>query len=100
MEKKMSDLLAGIQARFEKPGKEKLPPHELAATVDLIKTAGLIKEPTYGYNYWLGKVKRAGVSYTDMIGILKNLQSMDSKYSKGGTLTNILTKLATQRKKL
>lgn len=95
----MSDLLASIQERFKKP-EEKLPPHELAATVDLIHKAGLLKEPTYGYRYWLGKVKRAGVSYTEMIGVLKNLQSMDPKYSKGGTLTNILTKLATQRKKL
>ena len=96
----MSDLLAGIQARFQKQPTEKLPPHELAATVDLIKAAGLLKEPTYGYNYWLGKVKRAGVTYNDMIGILKNLQGMNAKYNKGGTLTNTLTKLATQRKKL
>lgn len=91
--------MAELLARFQQEGpKEAPPPHELAAAVNLIRDANLFSEPTYGYTFWLGKVKRAGVSYSDMVGILKNIQSMNGKYNKGGTLNNQLTKLANARK--
>lgn len=70
--------------------KEKIPPHELSATVELIQKAGLFTKK-YGWGYWLGKVKRAQVKYSEMVGIIKEIQAMDPKYSKGGRLTNLLT---------
>ena len=90
--KKISDTL-GIK-RHE-PVKK--PPHELSATVDLIEAAGLFTK-TYGYTYWLGKVKRAKVSYSEMVGIIKDVKVMPAKYSKGGRLTNLLTEKAKQQK--
>ncbi len=70
--------------------KDKAPPHEIAATVnEIVALVGIT--PKYGYNYWLGKVKRSGVRYTEIFGILKEVQNMDSKYSKGGRITNILS---------
>ena len=80
----------------EKP-KTKPPPHELSATTELIKEAGLFTAK-YGRSYWLGKVKRAGVSHNEMIGILKQIGAMEGKYNKGGTLTNLLTKKSNERK--
>ena len=77
---------------------QKKPPHELAAIVDEINKAGLVTKK-YGYTYWLGKVKRAGISYNDIHGILKEIRGMDAKYSKGGRLTNVLTELAAIEKK-
>lgn len=76
----------------------KKPPHELAAIVDEINNAGLVTKK-YGYTYWLGKVKRAGIGFGDIHGILKEIRGMDSKYSKGGRLTNVLTQLAAIEKK-
>lgn len=73
-----------------KPMVFKPPPHELAASVDeIIKVVGIT--PKYGYKYWLGKVKRSNKQYTEILGILKDIQRMDSKYNKGGRLTNILS---------
>lgn len=69
---------------------EKVPPHELSATVELIQKAGLFTKK-YAWGYWLGKVKRANVGYSEMIGILKEIRGMDPKYNKGGRLTNLLT---------
>lgn len=81
----------------ENQSKKKPAPHEKAATVNLIEEAGLFTKK-YGYTYWLGKVKRSGVSHNEMIGILKNIAGMDAKYSKGGRLTNLLTERAKLRK--
>lgn len=77
--------------------KQKPASHQLAATVNLIKEAGLFT-PKYGYKYWLGKTKRAGVDFNEMIGILKEVRGMDAKYNKGGRLTNVLTARANQIK--
>ena len=74
----------------QKEVKEKAPPHELSATTNLIDEAGLFTKK-YGRSYWLGKVKRSGVSYSEMIGILKEIRNMPAQYSKGGRLTNLLT---------
>lgn len=80
-----------------KPKVEKAPPHELSAATELIREAGLFSKK-YGRTYWLGKLKRARVSYNEIIGILKEIAQMDPKYSKGGRLTNILTERAKQQK--
>jgi len=64
-------------------------PHELSATVQLLKDEGLVKG-RYGFGYWLALVKKSKTSYTEMIGILKSLEGMDKKYNKGGVLTNKL----------
>lgn len=89
---KLSEMMGKTIKRAESKD-EKKPPHEIAATVDLIEAARLFS-PKYGYTYWLGKVKRAGVSYNEMVGILKEISGMDPKYSKGGRLTNVLTEKA------
>lgn len=76
----------------ERLGKEtkKAPPHELSATVNLIEEADMFTSK-YNRGYWLGKVKRANVSYGEMFSIIKDIRGMDSKYNKGGRLTNLLT---------
>ena len=90
---KIADMLGKTKKKTDK----KPPPHEYAATVDLIQSSGIFTNK-YGYTYWLGKVKRAGVSYNEMHGILKEIAQMDQKYSKGGRLTNILTQRAKEKK--
>ena len=77
----------------------KAPPHEISATANLIEEAGLFSKK-YGRTYWMGKIKRAGVTHNEMIGILKEINGMDPKYSKGGRLTNILTDRAKKLKQL
>lgn len=91
--KKIGDMLG----KNLKPKTEKAPPHELSAATELIREAGLFSKK-YGRTYWLGKLKRANVSYNEMPGILKEISKMDPKYSKGGRLTNILTERAKQQK--
>lgn len=87
----ISDILG---KKLEQPApKQKPPPHEISATANLIEEAGLFTKK-YGRTYWMGKVKRAGVSYNEMVGILKQISGMDPKYSKGGRLTNVLTEMA------
>ena len=72
--------------KLKKPVKA---PHELSATVQLLKDEGLVKG-RYGFGYWLALVKKSKTSYTEMIGILKSLEGMDKKYPKGAVLTNKL----------
>ena len=91
--KSMNEMLGKT---LKKPDK-KVPPHEFAATVDLIVEAGLTNAK-YNYKYWLGKVCKAKIAYSEMIGILKEVQGMDSKYNKGGRLTNLLTAKAKKYK--
>lgn len=71
-------------------------PHELSECSNLIEEAGLFTEK-YNRKYWLGKIKKAKVSFGDMLVIIKNIKSMDPKYNKGGYLTNLLTKLGKER---
>jgi len=72
--------------------KEKVPRHEIAASVDEIKKVlNFDDKGKYGYKYWLRKVKRSGKGYTEILGILKEIEAMDKKYNKGGRLTNILS---------
>lgn len=73
-----------------KKSKVKPAPHELSATVKLIEDEGLFTDK-YGWGYWLGKVKKAQVSYGEMFAILKDIRNMEAKYNKGGRLTNLLT---------
>lgn len=89
----LADVLKNLQKEI--PVKKK-PPHELSATVDEIqKVLKFTHNEKYGYMYWLRKVK--GWSYNEIIGILKEIASVDPKYSKGGMLTN---KLSNKKKKI
>jgi hypothetical protein len=64
-------------------------PHELAASVDeIIKEVGLTKQ--YNYGYWLFMVKRSRLKYNDILGILKEANTLSAKYNKGGFITNKL----------
>ena len=94
----ISEILGKFKKDREVQDIKKRPPHEHAATVDLIQEAGLVKG-NYNYKYWLGKVHSAGVDYNEMIGILKEIRTMDPKYNKGGRLTNVLTTRAKALKK-
>lgn len=94
----MSEMV-GKSIERAKEKQPKAPPHEISATANLIEEAGLFSKK-YGRTYWMGKVKRAGVSHNEMIGILKEIKGMDPKYSKGGRLTNVLTEKAKALKKL
>lgn len=79
--------LAEMMSEF-KPD-PKAPKHELAASVnEIIQVVG--KHKKYGYGYWLGLVRRSGKSYTEILGLLKELKAMDAKYPKGAVLTNKL----------
>lgn len=69
---------------------EKAPPHEKAASVnEIIKVVG--ENKIYNYTYWLRRI--GNVSYGNILSILKDLQTLPEKYSKGATLTNILLKI-------
>jgi len=64
-------------------------PHELSASVELIKDKGLITG-RYTWKYWSKKVKDSGVSFNKMQWLLKEMDKLPDKYSKGGWLTNQL----------
>lgn len=71
--------------------KKKAPNSELAATVEEIsKVIPLTKQ--YDFGYWCRMVKKAKVSYVEMLGILKEIESVPDKYPKGGILVNKLKK--------
>lgn len=82
------EQLNSLLERYEKYKQEKKPaPHEKAAAVnEIIKILGESK--IYNYSYWLRKVGSA--SYSTVVAILKEAQSLESKYSKGGFVTNKL----------
>jgi len=61
-------------------------PHEKSASVVEIKKC--LGEDSRSFGYWLKMIGK--VSYTEIIGILKDLETLPDKYSKGATLTNIL----------
>lgn len=67
--------------------KQKGPAHEQAAKVDeIIKVVG--KNDRYPYGFWLRKVKK--FSYGQILAMCKEASNLNSKYSKGGFLTNKL----------
>ncbi len=67
----------------------KAPKHELSASVnEIIKVVG--EEKGYGYGYWLKLVKKSGLSFGGIMGLLKSIENMDKKYPKGAVLTNKL----------
>lgn len=80
----MQSLFDVLQDRTEQIKK---PRHEKSAMVDeIIKIVGVSAK--YGYTYWLRKIK--DWSYPELMGLLKSIEKMDSKYPKGATLTNKL----------
>ena len=89
--KSMADILSTFEETKKVVSTKRQTPHELAATVDEIqKVLGFKNDDKYGYKYWLRKVKGYGYNY--VMGILKEIQGADPKYSKGGMLTNKLSK--------
>lgn len=61
-------------------------PHDLATIVDeIIKVTGTTK--TYGYKYWLRKVKTSKLSYNEILSLVEKARTLQDKYSKGGFLT-------------
>lgn len=92
MEKQTTFLISDLMQIHKPTKKEKAPPHELSAVVDEIqKVLGFKTNDKYGYKYWLSKAK--GISYNQILGILKEIQGVDAKYNKGGLLTNKILKL-------
>jgi len=64
--------------------------HELADSVDYIeKKIGLTGK--YNYKFWLGRIKRKGMSNFQVKELVDEAQKMDKKYNKGGWLNNQLT---------
>jgi hypothetical protein len=71
--------------------KEKAPPHEKAAIVNLFLdfVGGATKK--YDYGYWLKKVGRC--TYGDALDIIKSLEQLPIEYNKAGVIINKLKKL-------
>lgn len=76
--------------------KEKAPPHELAAVVNLFKDflGGFSKE--YPYEFWLRKAKKC--SYSTALDMIKSLETLPIEYNKAGVIINKLKKLNVGRK--
>lgn len=80
--------MEGISKYLKVPERKQKPPrHEKAASVnEIVKVVGTTKQ--YDYGYWLKMVGKR--SYTQILGILKSLESLPKEYKKGAVLTNIL----------
>jgi hypothetical protein len=76
--------------------KKKKPPHEKAATVNLL--LDFIGGPSkdYPYAFWLKRLGRC--SYGDAISIIKEFETLPIKYNKAGAIINRLKKLNGQSK--
>lgn len=76
--------------------KQKAPPHEKAATVNLFKEflGGFTKE--YPFEFWLKKVGRC--SYSDGLDIIKGLETLPVEYNKAGVIINKLKKFNAKSK--
>lgn len=85
----MKHISLTIPSNPPKTAPSRSPQHELAESVEMIKKAGIF-DSKHGWGYWLRKVKESGKSSNQMIGILKELESLPAKYSKGARLTNLL----------
>lgn len=75
------------------------PSSSMSATVQLIQDfVGFQDKEKYGWTYWSGVAKRYAkrqkidndTLFVRMEGILKQLQDLPDKFSKGATLTNKL----------
>lgn len=80
-------------ARYVK--KEKTPPHEKAAVVNLFKEfmgdsdfQKKFKTDQDAYKFWLSKV--GNCTFGDALDILKSLESLPIEYNKAGTIVNKL----------
>ncbi len=83
------------QTRYIK--KEKAPPHEKAATVNLFKEfiGGFSEE--YPFAFWLRKVGKC--SYSDALDIIKSLETLPVEYNKAGVIINKLKKFNASSKR-
>lgn len=67
----------------------KLPPHELAASVnEIVALVGISDK--YDYGYWLRLVKKSKFSFPEVLGVLKEARDLPGKYNCGGFITNKL----------
>ena len=85
--KKISDSLQNKLKGGKMPRSEEKPPiHELDATILLIeRDIGFTREYARGYwSYWL---KKKNISYTKILGLIKDVQSVPKK-KRGGALFN------------
>lgn len=91
------DISNSILARYEQSKeKDMSPKHERAASVNAILEL-VSPTKTYDYKYWLVKVGNA--TYSQVLDILKEARGLESKYSKGGYITNKLKPYALPRTK-
>ena len=75
--------------------KQKAPPHEKAAVVNLfLDFIGQNDSKKYPYTFWLRKVGKC--NYSRALDIVKSLETLPSKYNKAGTIINKLKKLNTK----
>ncbi len=80
------DALKGYE-----PPKKQGAGNQIHETVEeVVKLVGTSEK--YGKSYWYGVVKRKKISYSEMLGILKEVRNADRKYPKGALLTVILKK--------
>ncbi len=78
--------------KYFKVSKQKAPPHEKAATVNLfLDFIGGTESRKYPYTYWLRKIGKC--TYGDALEIIKSLESLPIEYNKAGTIINKLKKL-------
>ena len=62
-------------------------PHELSDSVNYIKKHIGVSE-AYNEGYWLKKIHDKGLTYHQVVVLVDKARSLDSRYSKGGFLTN------------
>jgi len=63
--------------------------HELADSVDYIKKK-IGFDGGYGYTFWLGRIKRKGLTYFQIKQLVDEAIKLDKKYNIGGWLNNQL----------
>ena len=72
---------------------------EVCAIVgEIEKIIPITKE--YDYGFWLRKVGERMITYSEMVGIIKELGSMNLKYNKGATLVNMLKKYPKKKREI
>lgn len=87
--------MESIQNLVLKFQKEKPPPHEKAAIVnEILSIVG--KHKVYNYGYWLRQI--GDISFGRALDIIKEASQLDSKYNKGGYITNKFAELNGRRK--
>lgn len=87
----LGSLLKRRAKRIARPA-----PHEKAAAVDEILLCVKDEKVQKSYAYWLGLLKRSGLSYGDVMAIVKKASGLPAKYNRGGYITNRLRDFASR----